>query len=428
MKGSRMRGGRTLFAIAGLLAAAAATVASPPPAYAAASCASPPEQTQPIRAVPWAQRWFASDRLVPITDGRGVVVAVIDSGVDARHPQLRGRVLPGKDFLDPGPGNDGRLDCVGHGTAVASIIAATKTEGMGLRGIAPGAEILPVRVSEQEVINGEASGRTVSPARFAEAIRWAADHGADVLNLSVVLYEDVPAVREAVRYAIAKDVVVVAAVGNLHQQRDPRPYPAAYDSVIGVGAIGQDGLREEFSQVGSYVDIVAPGGGVTVATPGRGHAIESGTSYAAPFVSAAAALIRRLHAGLSAADVRRRLEATADPSPGGRDSAAYGAGVVDPYRAAVDLIGSSQVNRPAPLPPPRVDPAAAAARARSERARERALWFALAGAAAAALATLGSVVLPSGVRRRWRPATAGRAAARRAAAHRTAAHPTSPRA
>jgi membrane-anchored mycosin MYCP len=399
-----MRGGGTLFAISGLLAAAAAALVSPRPAYAA-SCTTPPAETQPIREVPWPQLWFASDRLGSITDGRGVVVAVIDSGVDARHPQLREQVLPGKDFLDPGPGNDGRLDCVGHGTAVASIIAAAKTEGMGLRGIAPGAKILPVRVSEHQVIDGEASGRTVDPTQFASAIRWAVDHGADVINLSVVLYEDVPAVRDAVGYAIARDVVVVAAVGNLHEQKDPRPYPAAYDSVIGVGAIGQDGFRQQYSQVGSYVDIVAPGGGVTVATPGRGHAVETGTSYAAPFVSASAALIRRLHPELNASGVRRRLEATADPSAGGRDSESYGAGVVDPYRAAVDLLGSSVASGPARLPRRAADPVAAAARARSERARERALWFALVGAAAAAFATVGSVVLPSGARRRWRPAT-----------------------
>jgi type VII secretion-associated serine protease mycosin len=402
-----MRAGRALFAISALVAATGATLTVPAPVYAA-TCTSPPAVAEPIADVPWPQRWLAADRLGSVSDGRGVVVAVIDSGVDARHPQLRGRVLPGRDFLDPAPGNDGRLDCVGHGTAVASIIAATRADGAGLRGIAPGAKILPVRVSEQQVIDGETSGRTVSPEQFAAAIRWAVDNGADILNLSVVLYKDIAAVREAIAYAVAQDVVVVAAVGNLHEQNDPRPYPAAYDAVIGVGAIGQDGGRQPFSQVGTYVDIVAPGGAVTVAVPGRGHVVQNGTSYAAPFVSAAAALIRRVHSGDSQYMVRRRLEATADPAPDGRGSEAYGEGVVNPYRATVDLIGAGEPASGAPLPPEVEDIAAVAAQARSARARERAIWLALAGSGVAGLAIVGSLVLPRGLRRRWRPADPGR--------------------
>jgi subtilisin family serine protease len=151
---------------------------------------------------------------------------VIDSGVDRRHPQLSGRVLAGTDYLDPG--DDGTRDCAGHGTGVASVIAAAPRAGVAFRGLAPGARILPVRVSEQQVVDGRESGRTVSAAVFARAIRWAVDQGADVLNLSVVLYADDPAVRAAVAYAAERDVVVVAAAGNLHAEGDPRPYPAAY--------------------------------------------------------------------------------------------------------------------------------------------------------------------------------------------------------
>jgi membrane-anchored mycosin MYCP len=396
-----MRGGGMLFAIFAGLAAGGTGVVSPTPAFAA-SCSTPPAPAQPSPDKPWAQVRLATDRLSSIGEGLGVVVAVIDSGVDARHPQLRGRVLSGRDFLDPAPGNDGRIDCVGHGTAVASIIAATRADGSGLRGLAPGVKILPVRVSEQQVIDGETTGRTVGPARFAAAIRWAVDNGADVLNFSVVLRADVPAVRDAVEYAVARDVVVVAAAGNQHEQNDPRPYPAAYPGVIGVGAIGRDDLRQPFSQVGSYVDVMAPGAGITVASTGRGHIVRDGTSYAVPFVSATAAIIRGMHPEMSAWQVRRRITATADPSAGGPGSESYGSGVVNPYRAAVDLISLAGPSTPAA--PRAARPAPISAAAHSERTRERSVLLALGSTAAAGLALACSTVLARGARRRWRPA------------------------
>ena len=168
-----------------------------------------------------------------------MIVAVLDSGVDRRHPQLRGRVLPGRDLLD---GGDGSTDCVGHGTAVAGIIAAAPAGGTGFAGLAPRARILPVRVSEQREVDGENPGRRVDPAGLARAIRWAVDRDAAVLNLSLVLHHDDPAVRAAVAYAHSRDVVVVAVAGNRQQEGAPTPYPAAYDGVIGVGAIDETGV------------------------------------------------------------------------------------------------------------------------------------------------------------------------------------------
>lgn len=244
-------------------------LAAPVAAGMAPNCATPPALARSVSAVPWPQQRYAPERLHPLATGAGVTVAVVDSGVDRRHPQLAGRVLGGTDLLDPG--GDGTRDCVGHGTGVASIIAAVPHDGSGLRGLAPAARILPVRVSEQQVVDGQGTGRTVAPDDFARAIRWAVDNNADVVNLSVVLYADHTAVRDAVGYALARDVVVVAAVGNLHGNGDPRPYPAAYEGVLGVGAIGADGVRADFSQVGSYVDLVAPGSDVLMAAPGQGH-------------------------------------------------------------------------------------------------------------------------------------------------------------
>ncbi len=366
----------------------------------APNCATPPAPARSVSAVPWPQQRYAPERLHPLATGAGVTVAVVDSGVDRRHPQLAGRVLGGTDLLDPG--GDGTRDCVGHGTGVASIIAAVPHNGSGLRGLAPAARILPVRVSEQQVVDGQGTGRTVAPGDFARAIRWAVDNHADVVNLSVVLYADHAAVRDAVGYALARDVVVVAAVGNLHGNGDPRPYPAAYEGVLGVGAIGADGVRADFSQIGSYVDLVAPGSDVLMAAPGQGHHRAEGTSYATPFVAATAALLREYHPELSAEEVAGRLVSTADPAPGN----GYGAGVLNPYRAITETTGGAAA-RTAPviaLADERPDPALAAQQNRRADARQRAVLLAAVGGLMVVGIVLVALIVPRGARRRWRPA------------------------
>ncbi|TCB92795.1 type VII secretion-associated serine protease mycosin [Micromonospora zingiberis] len=375
----------------------------PVTASRAPGCATPPAPARPVSAVPWPQQRYAPERLQSLATGSGVTVAVVDSGVDRSHPQLAGRVLTGTDLLDAG--GDGTRDCVGHGTGVASLIAATARDDLGLRGLAPKARILPVRVSEQQVVDGRGTGRTVAPEDFARAIRWAVDNDADVVNLSVVLYADHPAVRSAVGYALARNVIVVAAVGNLHGSGDPRPYPAAYEGVLGVGAIGADGLRADFSQVGSYVDLVAPGTDVLIAAPGQGHHRAEGTSYAAPFVAATAALVREYRPELSAEEVVGRLLATADPAPGH----GYGSGVLNPYRAVTET-ASGPVTRPAPmvsLADDRPDPALLAQQDRRAAARERAVLLATVGGLVVAGVALAALIVPRGARRRWRPADPG---------------------
>ncbi|WFE37965.1 type VII secretion-associated serine protease mycosin [Micromonospora sp. WMMD998] len=391
---------RTVAALATLLVTG--LPAAPAAARAPSGCATPPAPARPVAEQPWPQQRYAPDRLAPLATGTGVVVAVVDSGVDRSHPQLAGRVLAGADFLDPG--GDGTRDCAGHGTGVASIIAATPRPGIAFHGLAPGALILPVRVSEQQVVEGRESGRTVDAADFARAVRWAVDHDADVLNLSVVLYADDPAVRAAVAYAVRRDVVVVAAAGNLHDNGDPRPYPAAYDGVLGVGAIGPDGVRAAFSQTGPYVDLVAPGREVLMAAPRQGHHRAEGTSYATPFVAGTAALLRQYRPGLSAAEVAARIVGGTDPAPG--RGAGYGAGVLNPYRAVTESPGGAGAVRRGGvvLPADRPDPAVLDRRARRALARDRALLVAGVTGGAAALVALLAVVVPRGARRRWRPA------------------------
>lgn len=337
----------------------------------------------------------------PSSTGQGVTVAVIDSGVDADHPQLRqpGVVLPGRDLLTPGD-KRANFDCVSHGTAVASIIAARPIDGIGFRGVATGARILPVRVSEREA--GDQQGAAVNATVFAGAIRYAADAGAKVVNISLSLYVDLAPVREAVRYAQSRDVLIVAAAGNAHNNHgaDPVTYPAAYPGVLGVAAITIDGSRLQNSQQGSYVDISAPGGGVLAATRQQGHRYFDGTSFAAGFVSGTAALVRAANPRLPAAEVANRLMATATPAPG--PASQYGAGVVNPYRAVQDALTAAPPKVLPKVTPSPVDVAAerrAAAWQDSGRVAKR---VAVVAAASAVLLVLASIAIPLGRRRGWR--------------------------
>ncbi|HEV7896494.1 MAG TPA: type VII secretion-associated serine protease mycosin [Planosporangium sp.] len=389
-------------AVAGTAAAALAALGLVPstPAPAAAACTGTPQQPLAgITGQPWAQQRWSFDQLAELgVTGDGVTVAVVDSGVDVRHPQLRGRVAAGWDAFGQGNGQE---DCVGHGTAVASIIAAQPVQGRPFRGLAPGARILPIRASERV---DSTTGRG-EPADLAQGIRQAVQRGARVINLSLVLTEDRPDVRAAIAEAVARDVVIVAAVGNGHNDngKDPTPYPAAYDGVIGVGAFDETGVRYPKSQTGSYVDLAAPGGRVQAAVPGDGYQLMDGTSMATPFVSAAAALvIQEYGPNISARQVATRLMATADPAPGG--SQEYGRGVVSPYRAVTGLIADSTA--PAKLPPiPQIrrDPAAEAAAAASARNRTIALSLAGGVGGLALLVVLVAIVVPRGRQRRWRP-------------------------
>ncbi|WP_412740746.1 type VII secretion-associated serine protease mycosin [Krasilnikovia sp. MM14-A1259] len=375
-----------------------ALAAAPAPAYAVA-CAG---AGRPSRALPYEERLYDLDRLRPLADGSGVRVAVLDSGVDSTNPQLRGRVSAGRDLLGGGP--DGRHDCVGHGTGVASIIAARPVDGVAFRGLAPGATVVPVRVSEPETIGG----RSAAPQQFAQAIDWAADPaggGAQVLNLSLVMTADDPRVRRAVARALQRGVVVVAAVGNAATDGNPTPYPAAYPGVIGVGAIGVDGQRAGYSQHGAYVDVMAAGEAVTVAAPGGGHVTGRGTSYAVPFVAATAVLLRQRFPAMTPAQVSRQILGTADPAPGGVRSDEYGYGLLNPYRALTETLPGQRPPPPPPAPAARADPAVAARLARRWQAQDRALRVAAAGAAAAVLLGAGAAVVRRGRRRGWRPGT-----------------------
>ncbi|GIE48649.1 type VII secretion-associated serine protease mycosin [Actinoplanes nipponensis] len=399
-----MRVHKVTVALAALTGAAAGLLPPAPAQARAFVCPTLPAKVQVSAAKPYETQLFDPDRLAPFATGAGVRVAVIDSGVDAGHPQLRGRVATGHDFLHGTA--SGRQDCVGHGTAVASLIAAAPVPGAGLRGLAPDATIVPVRVSERTDTGQQDTGEPASPAAFATAIDWAVDQGgADVINMSLVMTADDSRVRAAVARAVAAGVVVVAAAGNDGRPDDgnPRPYPASYPDVIGVGAIGANGVAGDFSQHGDYVDVMAPGVAVTFAARGSGHTQGDGTSYATPFVSATAALLKQRFPALTPAQVARRILATADPAPGGRRSDRYGFGVLNPYRALTETLGPESRPAPAPAVVHTEDPATLALAARRAHARDLSLLVAATGAGVVLLVVVVAAALRRGRRRGWRP-------------------------
>lgn len=371
-------------AVTGSLCAVLPALVVPDRVYAAPSCQAPPAPGVTTDEVPWAQQRQGLDRLTGLADGTGVLVAVVDSGVEDQHPQLAGAVVPGFDRLDTD--SDARIDCVGHGTAVASIIAGRAEPGTAFRGVAPAATILPVRVSERIT---DDTGRTASLADVAAAVRQAVDRGARVVNLSLTTDRDDPALREAVRYARSHDAVLVAAAGNRQEAGNrveagketsaPRVFPASYDGVVGVGGVQADGARVPTSQVGPHVDLAAPGADVIAA--GRvGHARYTGTSFAAAFVTGTAALVRQYHPGLTADQVTERLLATADTLD--RDPASgLGAGVVNPYRAVTASLDGSTRAAPGLVAERSPDPRAVSRAARVADNRRTATHLALGGAA-----------------------------------------------
>jgi membrane-anchored mycosin MYCP len=174
--------------------------------------------------------------------------------------------------------------------------------------------------------------------------------------------------------------------------------------VIGVGAVTAAGVRAGFSQQGRYVDLVAAGEGVTMAALRSGHTARQGTSFAAPFVAATAALLVQRFPGLSPAQVQRRLVATADPAPGGRRSDEYGFGLLNPYRALTETLGPEVAPSPPPAAVHAEDPAVLALRQRRGEAQRRALLVGAAGAAVVLLAGVAAAAVRRGRRRGWRPA------------------------
>ncbi|MEU4726804.1 type VII secretion-associated serine protease mycosin [Streptomyces sp. NPDC023588] len=320
-----------------------------------AGATASPAAADTIRDRQWGLLALRAEEAWGTTRGDGVTVAVLDTGVDDSHPDLAGQVLDGTDLIGMGAGR-GDKAWARHGTAMAGIIAGHghgPSRGQGVLGIAPQAKILPVRVILEEGDPGRAQARASKGGALADGIRWAADHGADVINLS--LGDDSDSAHheagedEAVQYALAKGVVVVASAGNGGESGDRVSYPAAYPGVIAVTAVDRRGRKAAFSTRNWYATVSAPGVDVVIADPDRAYYEGWGTSAAAAFVSGAAALVRAAHPELSPAQIKKLLEDTAADSPaGGRDDA-RGYGTVDPV-AALQVAEAMRPEAPVPAP------------------------------------------------------------------------------
>ncbi|WP_326572171.1 S8 family serine peptidase [Actinacidiphila glaucinigra] len=322
---------RTLRSVGGLVLAGALAFAAAP----AASADQTREDQWPLEAFDAASIW-------KISKGKGVTVAVIDSGVNAGHVDLKGNVVEGKDFIDggstaPEAGDD-------HGTAMASIIAAHghgPGGADGVMGLAPDAKILDIR-DDGHHDDG-----------FAESIRYAVDHGASVINVSSGGAVKVDAEAEAVAYALKKNVVVVAASGN---EGSEVSYPAGHPGAIAVGAVKNNTEIWEGSNHGPQLLLSGPGTFI-VSAGGKDNAAYrsgTGTSDASAFVAAAAALLRAEFPNLTAGQIVHRLTKSAGLPPSEKGVSLpdehYGYGFIQPLAALTRDISAGPTYGPLKVP------------------------------------------------------------------------------
>jgi type VII secretion-associated serine protease mycosin len=245
-----------------------------------------------------------------------VVVAVVDTGVQLDHPDLKGRLVSGYNVIDPTRPPE---DDVGHGTHVAGIIAAQVNNGEGVAGLTWYTKIMPIKA-----LDSSGSGSTYS---VAEGVIWAADHGAQVINMSLGNYAEAQFLHDAIQYAHRKGAVIVAASGN--DNTDRPGFPAAYPEVLAVAATDPGGAKAEYSNYGDYIDVAAPGTNIASTYPGSRYAALSGTSMASPHVAALASLVRAVNPDLTNTDIMDLLRQTAvDLGDKGKDTM-FGYGQID---------------------------------------------------------------------------------------------------
>ena len=263
-----------------------------------------------------------------ITTGTGeIVIAIIDTGIDLGHPELADKIVAGIDLVND---DDIAQDDHAHGTHVAGIAAAVGNNGQGVAGVAWNARLMPVKILDQD-------GRGYM-STLAEAIVWATDHGTDIINMSIASLSNNLTVRDAIDYAYAHGVILVAAAGNAYSMGALTIYPAAFDHVIGVGSVGSEYEHASYSSAGPFVDVAAPGGhsniGPTIYSTFWQNGVHTynhaeGTSMAAPHVTGLAALLKATDASLGPDEIEQIITSTAiDLGEPGRDEL-YGAGCID---------------------------------------------------------------------------------------------------
>lgn len=249
-----------------------------------------------------------------------VIVAVLDTGVQMDHPDLKGKLIEGTNIVD----NDAKPDDdVGHGTHVAGIIGAAVNNGEGVAGLSWYNKIMPVKV-----LDSSGAGSTYS---VAQGLIWATDHGAKVINMSLGNYAQADFLHDAIKYAYDHDVVLIAASGNDNTERPG--FPAAYPEVFAVAATDVNKDKATFSNFGDYIDVAAPGDSIASTYPGGQYAALSGTSMASPHVAALAGLIRSANPDLTNVEVMEIMrKSSIDLGDAGKDNY-FGYGLIDVDRA-----------------------------------------------------------------------------------------------
>ncbi|HSA51683.1 MAG TPA: type VII secretion-associated serine protease mycosin [Yinghuangia sp.] len=358
----------------------------------------------PLKGKPWALQRVMLDQLWSKSTGKGITVAVIDSGVDATNRQLT-PALSNQGTDDFAPGSRGLVDENSHGTMAAGIIAARPDPESGFVGLAPESVVLSIRQ------NGGTDAQKGNVDTLVRAIHYAAEHGADVINISQETSGPEgatpgPALERAIRHVIdERDIVVVAAAGNSGDKDNFDTYPAKYEGVLAVGASDRNNDRAPFSQKKAYVDVLAPGVDMWSTVPRGGHCPGDGTSYAAPYAAGVAALVRAAHPDWTARQVTTVIQETAQRGQAGALEGS-GWGVVDPLKAVTftGVPGTVPVETgvlPAQAPPVNVAPLSFGP-TRADRDRRTATLAAGAAFAAVLLVTSTAIVLRD-ARKRPRP-------------------------
>lgn len=284
----------------------------------------------------WALQKIAAPLAWNTTVGSSnVIVAVIDSGVTATHPDLAGKVLPGYDFIN----NDAdATDDNGHGTAVAGLIGAATNNGIGMAGVSWNSMILPVKA-----LGADGNG---SYSAISNAIIWAADRGARVINLSLGGTAASTTLQNAVNYAWNRNCVVIAAAGN--SGNDIPQYPGACNNVVAVSATNSSDVRPSWSNFGSYVDISAPGVNVLTLQGANSYSNWNGTSFSSPITAGVVALMASANSSLNNAALVNTLLANADDIGTAGYDVYYGNGRVNANRAVQAALGAVLVDTTAP--------------------------------------------------------------------------------
>lgn len=284
-----------------------------------------------------------------VATGAGVIVAVVDSGIDVSNAHLTHTVVGGVNLVGDGERADGMSDIFGHGTSVAGVIAAAPIAGSAMVGLAPDARLLSVRVFRGEDEESIKAGFGPDVVLVAQGIRWAVDHDATVINVSMSGEDDAPELSDAVDYATANGALVVASAGNRNttdNKTDSPRYPAADQGALAVAAVNMQADVTEASIHGSHVDVAAPGQAVLTSMAGGGDCVfaseAESPSYATAYASAAAALVAQAHPDETPAQWGYRLMASAiRVDPGARNNRS-GWGVIQPLDAITLMPGSGE--------------------------------------------------------------------------------------